>query len=571
MTKRAVGAWLVAAGVIKVLILIQLADHPLLRPEGELDSGYYVTLARQAASGDWALGHRVFFVSPLYVYFLASLFAVGASMFVVQVVQVALGTAAVALVWSAARCWFDERTAFVAAALMAATGYLTFNEILILQSSLDPFLAALSLLCLSRACRSERPVWWAATGCTLALHALNRPNVLVPAGVLGGFFLVRHVWVAVRQPARRADWGVTIAFVAGLALGLFPVTVRNAMVAGEFAPVSSHGGLNFYIGNNAQADGTYRHIPGIAPSVAGQDRDARRVAEAAEGRALSDTEVSRHFYALGLSWMANEPAAALGLLARKLAYTVNAADVSLNFSYAFYRSDAGTLLPFLFVGPSLLLPFGFFGWLVAAPRRLMKDEPAAACALRARWWLWSTYVPAYTLSVAIFFVAGRYRLPMLVALCVMAAPALVWLVDVARRRLLVAEWRSILVLVVLAALTHWPTGLDDGRDTEGGAMVTALIDARRDPQALALLQRLERSSRRPADLIAGAAQVFAERGEREQSLALVQRAGTLAPADDPVNAILGEALSAAGRSADAIPYLQRAVDRRFHGPRSAIT
>jgi len=45
--------------------------------------------------------------------------------------------------------------------------------------------------------------------------------------------------------------------VAGLLVALGPVAVRNRVVSGEWILVSSHGGLNFYIGNNADADGTY--------------------------------------------------------------------------------------------------------------------------------------------------------------------------------------------------------------------------------------------------------------------------------------------------------------------------
>ena len=54
---------------------------------------------------------------------------------------------------------------------------------------------------------------------------------------------------------------------AGLVLALLPVAIRNYAVAGDWSPASSHGGLNFYIGNNANADGTYRPVPGITPDM----------------------------------------------------------------------------------------------------------------------------------------------------------------------------------------------------------------------------------------------------------------------------------------------------------------
>jgi len=74
------------------VLLAQLRDHPLLQPEGALDSAVYVRLAERAAAGDWALGPEVYYVSPLYIYFLAALFRfVGADLLLPKLVQVTLG------------------------------------------------------------------------------------------------------------------------------------------------------------------------------------------------------------------------------------------------------------------------------------------------------------------------------------------------------------------------------------------------------------------------------------------------------------------------------------------------
>ena len=53
--------------LVKVLVLFQLGDHPLLQPLGDLDGAHYIDLARQvAARGPLAVG-EVFYVSPLYM------------------------------------------------------------------------------------------------------------------------------------------------------------------------------------------------------------------------------------------------------------------------------------------------------------------------------------------------------------------------------------------------------------------------------------------------------------------------------------------------------------------------
>jgi hypothetical protein len=89
---------------IKGVVLAQLGDHPLLQPHGELDTTYYVELAQKVGHGGPLAVAEPFFVSPLYVFFLALVFKLsGGSLMAARVVQVFLGTAAVAFLYLTAR------------------------------------------------------------------------------------------------------------------------------------------------------------------------------------------------------------------------------------------------------------------------------------------------------------------------------------------------------------------------------------------------------------------------------------------------------------------------------------
>ena len=139
------------------------------------------------------------------------------------------------------------------------------------------------------------PVWLVAggvVGAVLGLASLNRPNMLVAGAAIAGALLL----------ARRVRPAVLVA--AGILAGLSPVVVRNVVVSGQWSLVSSHGGLNLYIGNSAEATGFYHAVPGITPDIAGQSRDAKRVAEQALGRPLSDSETSDYFLGLATAWLA---------------------------------------------------------------------------------------------------------------------------------------------------------------------------------------------------------------------------------------------------------------------------
>src|SRR5262245_24585402 len=116
------------AGVfaIKAVVLAQLQHHPLLEPGGGVDSAEYVALARRVLGGDLLLGPGLYYLSPLYVYFLAALLAISDSFTFVRVVQIALGTAAVWCIFVSARAWAGPRAAWCAAILAALTGVFTF-------------------------------------------------------------------------------------------------------------------------------------------------------------------------------------------------------------------------------------------------------------------------------------------------------------------------------------------------------------------------------------------------------------------------------------------------------------
>ena len=108
---------LIGVFALKLLVVLQLKDHPLLQPDAGLDTTAYANLASRVLAGDLGLGPGLYFVSPLYIYFLAGCLAVFKSYTAVRLVQITLGTSSVGLIFVTTRLWFGERAAWVAAAL----------------------------------------------------------------------------------------------------------------------------------------------------------------------------------------------------------------------------------------------------------------------------------------------------------------------------------------------------------------------------------------------------------------------------------------------------------------------
>ena len=570
-------SFLAAVFLLKLVVLVQLQHHPLLEPEGSLDTAAYASLARRVLAGDLWLGPGLYYVSPLYIYVLAALLGLSDSFTFVRLVQIALGTAAVACVFWTARAWFGPRAAWIAAALAALTGEFTFYEIVVFQSSLDAFLTAAALLCLtgalvdlppkggshrelppeggshrelppqggshrelplkggshmdvgsSRAASAAIPVASAfrrkaaaAAGILFGLQILNRPNIVIAvAGV-----------VLTLLPLRRLR--VAALLVAGVLIALTPIAIRNAVVAHQFALAGSQGGLNFYIGNHAQATGQYVEVPGVRANMEGQSEDTRKVAEQATGRTLDDGQVSAYFTRLALDWLREHPAAGARLFVKKLALVFNARHQWLDFSYPYYAYDTGSILWLLFVGPWLLVPLGISGLLWSAfasafaPSALRRDSSLHDFVA------WGSFVPFYALSVALFFVAERYRLPLFVPLCVTSAASLDFLLQAFRNRTSPLAPRTsarglaiaAAVLIAAAALTAWPLRIDSGRYDERLRLSKALMN----------------------------------RGDYGEAALVLEEAHRLQPEHTVAEFNLGMALAAQGRTQEGLAHLRHAV------------
>lgn len=506
--------------IVKATVLWQLQHHPLLEPEGGVDSSEYVRLARRVLDGDLLLGPGLYYLSPLYVYFLAALLAASDSFVFVRAVQIALGTGAVACIFLTARTWFGQRAAWIAAALAALTGVFTFYEIVIFQSSIDASLTAAALWLLASAV--ARPSGdlppeagsyrTGSSGLLFGFQLLNRPNMAIAiAGVLLALLATRR-------------WRAAAFMVAGIAVAVAPLAIRNAVVTHRFAVTSSQGGLNFYIGNHAGATGQYVAVPGVRASMAGQSDDTRKVAEAAVGHSLSDGEVSSYFTRQATAWVREHPALAAKLFLRKLALTFSARHQWLDYSYPYYARDTGSLLRVLVVGPWLLVPLGFVGIAL-----LLAALPRASSIPGSGFWVWWSFVPFYALSVAVFFVAERYRLPLFVPLCVLSGAALDRLPQAfptPSSLLRPPSLAAAAVLVAGVAVAFWPFHLEDGRFDERLRLSKALMNAH-DYGGAAL--------------------------ELEQALAI-------RPADPTTEFNLGMAQVSSGRIQEGLAHVRHAVD-----------
>ncbi|RKZ06728.1 hypothetical protein DRQ32_10835 [bacterium] len=263
----------------------------------------------------------------------------------------------------------------------------------------------------------------------LGIASMARPTVLV--------FLPAVLWLALRT---WRDWLTTtraraVAVTAMLGLMLLPgvaLTIRNQVVGGDAVFIASQGGLNFYIGNNAQSDGRTAVVPGTSATWAGGFTEAIALAEQAEGRELKPSEVSDYYYRQGLNFLASEPAAAAGLYARKLRLLLGAAEQSNNKNPHFWRAQNPLLRIPVFSSWALIFALGIVGLFLM--RRRQQAMPLAL------------FAGLYATGLLLFFINERFRTPETIVLASFAGVPVVAVFDAWRVQ------RGRAIAVALAAL-----------------------------------------------------------------------------------------------------------------------
>jgi 4-amino-4-deoxy-L-arabinose transferase-like glycosyltransferase len=410
--RRILFAILALALVLRLAHLWAVRDQPFFSWLA-MDSQEYDRWAQGIAAGDW-LGSQVFFQAPLYPYLLGATYTVlGHRPALVYLLQILLAVAGCWALYRAGREMADERTGLGTALLAAVYGPFLFYDAQLLKES--PAVTATSFLLWALAAARSRPGIgrWIGAGALLGALALLRENalLLVP-------FLLPLAW-------RREDrWPGLLrrggALVAGLILTLLPVALRNGLVGGDFLPTTSQGGVNFYIGNNARADGTYQPIvPGKQiPEL--ERREPARLAEQALGRPLSAGEVSRYWLEQALGWAREHPGDFLRLQLRKLGMFWSWYEWPDAVDYYYVKTLSPALrLPLLEFGGTVILALA---GLFLARRRLGAFAPALLFALG---WMAST---------VIFFLFSRYRLPVVPALLLLGGVALAAIPEAWRTR-----------------------------------------------------------------------------------------------------------------------------------------
>jgi tetratricopeptide (TPR) repeat protein len=558
------------AGIFLIALALRLAavaaasGDPLLGTPG-LDARFYLEAGRALAAGAEA-APRPFFMSPGYTGLVAAFSLAfedpGRAIVAAQALLDALACVLAAL---AGGRLFGPFAGAAAGGLLALHGPLILAATRILPESAAAFLVAALLLALPRPEAGAARGRSLLAGLLLGLLALLRSNALLAAPFVAAGLLPPPGDGRWRTAAARAG-----LLLAGAAAGVAPAAIYNAAVAGDRVLLAGSGGVNFYLGNAPEGDGRFVSLNNLKlapgrffddPTGGRFERTVHAFAEERAGRRLRPSEASAVWFRMALGRIAEAPLAWARLILRKAYLFANAFEVPQTDNLYFAARSAPLPGRALAETTRIIWPLGFAG-LVLALGSGPRPRPAIF------------FLAGFALSVVVFFVSGRHRLPVAPAMAVFAGLACARLAEAvrggaARRRLLAP---ALAAGAALACNLNPSLGSASGSGgllavpeeylgfaSQHNNLAARLLEAGRPAEAAEEARRgLALAPGHPV-LHYNLARALAAEGDAAGAVAALERGLALYPGNPEAGALLGELRARTGDLPGARAALEQAI------------
>ncbi|HEY8131022.1 MAG TPA: hypothetical protein VII12_03955 [Thermoanaerobaculia bacterium] len=499
--------WLL--GIAGMIVLALLTWSRIRLIDSLPDQGYfakYTIVADQILAGHIPRDRLLDF-SPLYLWFIVAMRAIGAGFHAIRTLQIVFLSVAAVLVAIASRRFGPVATIVAPILLLGSRGAL------VCATELEPETLILLFNAASLAALERNQL---LAGIFLGLSATCRPVALLVVVALA---------IAMRS------WRLIAGALAPVAI----ILIVNLSLTGEMTLMDP--GTVFYEGMNPNAAGYEGVQPRIVNDLERQSRDPdylhvayRVVAARALGHPVTRAESNRYWTTKALAFARAYPLAALRLTARKFYFALH--------SYDAYDLSTMARKNFL-LAQRLFIPFGVIVALalIAVILRVKGIAPLVI------------FTGAAGFTLVVFYVTARQRNALLPSLVILAAAGLA---EIVARRHITAAVIAAVIAVLLSingpAQREDAAGWLDERNQFDEAI--ALEQQGRWAEADALLARLEQEGYRPirenravSSIAYYRAVAAAHLGQtRAAVLNLLERANAENPGNEHILAALGDPL-----------------------------
>jgi tetratricopeptide (TPR) repeat protein len=337
-----------------------------------------------------------FFRAPLYPAFLTFVYSLfNGSIFAGRLAGLLLGILNLFLVGLLLQRNVKHPSWLVVFGLYAFNGTVIYfqPELLIVTFFISLLLGGFLLLQQSQ--ESSSVISAGGAGLLFGLATIARPSLLI-------FLPLLFIWLW----RYRKSWPQTSSLILLLLLPILTVTAVNRFAGGETVLVATQGGVNFYIGNHAEADGWSSSLP--PAGVNWTMTDARLQALRDTGKQLTDAQLSDYFYRESWQEITAAPKRWLKLMLYKTALLCSRTEIGNNRDIQFSMRQRP---PLAWLHNWTLIPLLILG-LLGMVRLLRSRDP--------RHRLWLGFILSYGFGIVLFFVNARFRLPLLPFLTIFA-------------------------------------------------------------------------------------------------------------------------------------------------------
>lgn len=407
------------------------------------DEQMYHHWATAIAAGDPDAG-SLFDQAPLPAYLLAAIYKIfSPDPLYFRLANIIFGTLTCFFLYQTGRSLGGTAAGLLSCGIAALYGPFILYSIVPLKTALSACLFSLFLALIATSpenpSTAKMPVRLFLSGLALGLAAAVRSNTLIVI-----LFIIPYLFHINRnQPsAKRYLVGLAV-FLAGLLLALSPFIVKNYNTTGTFSPASSQLGRNLYYGNGPENDSPYYRPMPFASSVPGES-STQFVIEASRraGKDLSPKESSSFWTQEVIGYIKNHPLDWCRHILQKSFAVANGFEAGDHYNIDFLA----TRVPFFalpFPGYTVVFSLGLAGLFVTWRSSRMTRQIAVPFFL-------------YGLSLVIFYVGARYRLPLTVILIPWAAAGIVRFLCFCREKKILLVTFYMLVAAASFLLTRIP-------------------------------------------------------------------------------------------------------------------
>ncbi|RKY31594.1 MAG: hypothetical protein DRP67_02300 [Candidatus Omnitrophota bacterium] len=368
--------------LIRIIFLFQFKDTCFFNTYlmDKHDQKTFILWAEKIQKSPFYVDGKIFYMAPLYPYFLALLLSIfRGNLLLVSFFQLLIDLLLCYFLYLLGKKINDEKTGIIAASF--ACFYRTFIVYAgsILSDSFILFLYISFILSIYLSLEKPSLIKWILSGIILGLSALSKPTIgiYLPFLLTGLLIYPENLLPHPKFSKRRQGFFVFLILLITSGFTILPFTIRNYIVGKDFVPICSNGPVNWKIGNSADSLGLFCYPKGPLLSP-----------------------FSLPFWKLFF---------------KKLVFFFTNYEWPQNLNVYLVEK----------VAPVLKFAFFHFGFIVSL-------GIAGTFLLFKNWkknFLFISFTFTNILWVVLFFVTDRYRLPAVGCLMVSASYLLVWIVE----------------------------------------------------------------------------------------------------------------------------------------------